>query len=341
MLAVSIAILVGGVSSAAVFGTYNPTWEGTSELRTIADGQGAEPVIIQNTTSYDVVNESATVGVILSPESQYTQSEATRIGQFIRSGGTLIIAEDFGDESNQLLSRIGVDARVDGRLLRDERFHDASPSMPVVSDTQESSYTEGVTQMTLNRGTSVRPNGADVLAYSSNYSYLDENRNGELDDSEVLEQRAVATVESLGSGEVVLISDPSIFINAMLERDGNRAFARNLMDAHETALFDLSHTAGVPPLVAVRLALQQSILLQSVIGVSLVVAISYWQNLLTAGRRLADQFSGGSPPDHETDTEVVEQFVAEQFPEWDRDRIRHVTKEIMSKQQQKGTDDRD
>ncbi|WP_436932808.1 DUF4350 domain-containing protein [Halosimplex halobium] len=339
-LTIGGAVLIGGVSSTSVFGAYNPAWDGTSEFRTVADDHDAEPVIIRNTTGYSASNANATVGVILSPETGYTQGEAARIEQFVRSGGTLLVAEDVGNHSNPLLARIGAEARVDGGLLRDERFYGASPSMPLVTALESSPYTEGADQLLFNRGTPVEPNGSEVLAYSSNYSYVDRNLNGELDDSEVLDRRPVATIESLGAGEVVVVGDPSIFINAMIDREDNRAFVGNLVGTHATVLLDLSHTAGVPPLVAVQLALQRSALLQIVTGIGLVLAVSYWRRLLAAGRRLVDSFGGASPPDRDPDTETVEQLVAEQFPEWDRERVRHVTEEIMSKQQQGSTDDR-
>ena len=52
------------------------------------------------------------------------------------------------------------------------------------------------------------------------------------------------------------MSDPSIAINAMLEREGNRAFVRSLFGGHESVILDYSHATGFPPLALAVLLLR-------------------------------------------------------------------------------------
>jgi hypothetical protein len=179
-----------------------------------------------------------------------------------------------------------------------------------------------------------------VLVHSSNYSYIDDNRNKQLDDDENLSRYPVATVEGLGAGEVVVIGDPSIFINAMLVKPDNQAFTRNLVRGHETVLLDFSHISGVPPLIAAQLALQRSPLLQIVCGLPLVFVVAYWQRIVSIFDGVLDQFRDRRPATSGPDQEVAERLVAEQFPEWDEERVRSITEEIMGEHQQEGTDGR-
>jgi len=336
---VVLALLVGGTASATVFGAYNPSWDGASELRATASAVETETVIAENASEYGATTPEETVGFILSPESQYTPADAARVETFVRNGGTLVVAEDFGTASNPLLASIGADTRVDGRLLRDERFYGESPEMPLIQQVNAHTYTEGVESLTLNRPTAVEPNGSTVLAISSNYTYADANLNGELDDSESLRQFPVATVESVGSGEVVVLGDPSLFINVMIDRSDNRAFVENLLETHETAIIDVSQVDAVPPLIAARLTLEESVPLQLVVGVILVVGISYWG----VGRELLStirQWLGPTaPPERPTQPKAIEQRIRARFPEWDEDRVQRVREEVIKRQQTKEDND--
>ena len=336
---VVLALLVGGTASAAVFGAYNPSWDGASELRATASATETETVIAGNTSEYPTAAPEEAVGFILSPESRYTPADAARVEAFVRSGGTLVVAEDFGTASNPLLASIGADARVDGRLLRDERFYGESPEMPTIQGLNEHTYTEGVEALTLNRPTAVEPNGSTVLATSSNYTYADANLNGELDDSESLRQFPVATVESVGSGEVVVLGDPSLFINVMIDRSDNRAFVENLLETHETAIIDVSQVDAVPPLVAARLTLQGSVPLQLVVGVLFVVGISYWGVSRELLSTICQWLGPTTPPERPTQPKAIEQRIRARFPEWDEDRVQRVREEVIKRQQTRKDND--
>lgn len=342
-LFVGVTLLVGGVSSTTVFGAYNPAWDGVSELRSVADSEEAETVVLQDTSRYDSTNESSTLSIVLSPGSNYTSREGARVERFVRNGGTLVVAEDVGSASNPLLEEVGADARVPGSLLRDERFNDDSPELPVANNVTNHTYTAGVERLTLNRGTSVEPNGAEVLINSSSYAYLDKNANGELDESEALEQRPVVTVESVGQGSVVVLGDPSIFINVMLDRPDNRPFARNLVGSHQTIVFDVSHVAALPPLIGGQLLLQRTPAVQLALGLTLVVLVSFWGWPVVAVERVREWVGSPALPrdgrESSPDRATVRQFVQTRYPEWDDERVQRVTEGIIRKQQKDQSDD--
>jgi len=341
-VALAVALVVTGVWATSVsnsaFGAYNPGWEGTSELRVEASDGSGQSSVAPRMDAYDGVSPDGTVAVVLSPDEAYTEAEASRLRRFVRRGGTLVVAEDFGPHSNALLRRIGASTRVDGRLVRDERHYARSPNLTVATDVTESPMTDGVDRLTLNHGTVLEPNGAPVLVETSPFAYVDANGNASLDASESMQQYPVVTVEQLGDGHAVVVGDPSFFINAMLDAPDNRRFVRALFAAHTTVLLDYSHSDRLPPLVAARLALQRSALLQSLAGLLLLGFV-----LLVSARRTgtrAHRPSGPAPP---PSRERLRRRVTNRSSDRDAERISSHVPGIITEETKRGdgnTDDR-
>jgi hypothetical protein len=264
-LAVALAVTGLWATSTAdpALSAYNPGWDGSSTLRGEIAPVGGSVVVGEGMSAYNTVTPAGTVAFVLSPDRRYTDDEAARLRAFVRRGGTLVVAEDFGPHTNPLLDRIGASTRVDGRPLRDGYSYYRSPSLAVATGVAESDLTTGVDRLTLNRGTALEPNGAQVLVESSPLAYVDANRNATLDRAESMGPHPVVTVEQVGEGRAVVVADPSVFINAMLERPGNRQFALALVTGAETVLLDYSHAETVPPLVRVALAIRQNPAIQA------------------------------------------------------------------------------
>ena len=212
---VLVVLVVGASVSTVSFGLYNSRWNGASALQEQAATVGTEADVVRDTDAYGGVPANETVAVVLSPSEPYTEAEAADVRRFVRRGGTLVVAEDVREHSNDLLAAVGADARVEGALLRDKQFNWRSSALPVATNVSNHSLVANVSQLTLNHGTAVRPNGATVLVSSSEFGFLDTNDNGDIDADERLGTYPVATVESVGQGRVVVVSDPSIAINAM------------------------------------------------------------------------------------------------------------------------------
>ncbi|QLH81346.1 DUF4350 domain-containing protein [Halosimplex pelagicum] len=342
----AIALLYGGLTSTTAFGAYNSAWDGASELRDLSNSQNAETALLQNTTTYADHSPNGSVAFVLSPDTEYTPREADRVERFVRRGGTLVVAEDFDAQSNALLDSIGAEARFDGALLRDERNHDTAPTLPLAENLTDHPYTATVDRLTLNRGTPVEPGNATVVATTSNYSYLDANLNSQLDDAETMQKYPVAAVESLGAGDVVAIGDPSIFINAMLQRPGNQAFASALVAAHDTTLVDVSHLDALPPLVRAQFALRSAPLLQITVGFGLVLLVTYLSEAAALTRNVRRRLTPDgrnpaldAPVDPETDREAVAAWVRERHPDWDAGRVRRVTDRVMARTSEGQHDD--
>lgn len=338
IVSLSMTVFVAAGTSSASLGAYNPAWDGTSEIRAGAESAGAETTIARNVSMYDRATPTRTVAIILSPTDPYDETDVSAVRTFVRTGGTLLVAEDYGQYSNDLLAAIGASARVDGTPLRDEQRAGPGPAFPRSTPTTNHTYTSGVDGLMLNHGSVVNPGDATPLMNSSAFSYLDTNRNQALDDSEVLRPRPVVTVESVGSGTVLVVSDPSVFLNSMLEHSDNAAFLQAIVGTHDHVLLDVSRSASPPPLVTLRLVLQQSGAIAFVTGCLSVLIL----NVLSGPLGVIDRVSSWrtdvvQPPD--LSSAEIAATIRARHPEWDEERIERVTDSLMAHRQKRNIDD--
>jgi len=338
-LALTIAItgVVAASTSQTAFSTYNAAWDGASDLRDVASDQGADPVVALNTTEYTEADPNGTIAVVLSPDEPYSQQDRDRLAAFVEQGGTLVVAEDFGPHSTPLLEAVGAETRFDGAPLRDEQEYYRSPALPVATNVSTQPETENVDQLTLNHGTSLAVNDSEttttVLVRSSEFAYLDTDRDGELDDNETLASRPVVVRESAGAGTVYVVSDPSIFINAMLERPGNAQFAANLFAGHEAAILDYSHVTGQPPLAVALLTLQKSPFWQVVVASVGIGAVVWGRRLRRLPGTVLDRL-GHEPPEArlalaDASPDEVVAYLQRRHPDWDEQRLRRVMRGVI------------
>lgn len=331
MVVTVVGLVLAASSSSAAFGSYNDAWDGASELREQAQAAGADSEIVRNTSRYASGASNGTLAVVLAPESDYGPRETDRLRSFVRNGGSLLVAEDFGSHANDLLDRVGAQARVTGQPLRDERYNYRSPALPIARNVSNATVMEGVDGLTLNHGSPVSPNRATVLASTSGVAYVDANRNGDLDDRDRVGTFPVATAESVGEGRVIVVGDPSLFINTMLDRSGNRAFVRSVFGAHEHVLLDYSHAGRLPPLSVALLVVRDAPLLQILLGAVGIGIIGLWTRRPAFLRRLTKRLTADDPAAREPGSAELSAFVRERHPEWDDERTERVIRGIMAR----------
>lgn len=335
--AVVVALVVAGSTSAVSFGVFNTNWDGTSQVSAVAEETNTRTTVARSVSDYPAAPSNDTLAVVLSPDEPYG-NEANTIRSYVRDGGTLLVAEDYGSGGNELLEAVGATARIDGRPLRDETRADPGPAFPEATVNSSHPTTTGVETLVLNHGSVVEPGNATVLANSSPFSYLDGNRNEALDESEVITSHPVVTTEQVGQGTVIVVSDPSIFLNAMLDRGDNRAFLKVLVEDRAHVVLDVSHTTALPPLVAARLALQDSAL-----GIVILGALSILAVLLATDSRRSLPWR--SSPDSDPTSgvamshEEIVRAVRERHEEWTDERIARVTDSLIQADDNDRTDD--
>lgn len=326
-----LLLVVAASITTAAFGVFNPFWEGASQLQQEADTAGSDAMVARSTGPYTQVTPNETVALVLSPDEAYSANDSRRIRTFVRQGGTLVVAEDFGTHSNSLLSDVGASARFNGSLLRDQRYNYRTSGLPIVTNVTNATVTAGVESLTLNHGTVVRPNGASVVARSSQFAYLDLNRNGAIDDTEHPESYPVVTVEPRGEGRIIAVSDPSLFINLMLERPGNNRFVRNLFGTHETVLLDYSHAASLPLLAVALIVLREFPLLQIGLGLAGLLLVRRYFHGSGLPSAVFERDEKPSPRSPTLSAEEIAEYLERQHSDWDGERIRRVTEEVITR----------
>lgn len=342
------ALVVAASTSGTAFGAYNPAWDGTSEMRTLADTH-SDSTLTLNTQPYRSTDSGESLAVILAPSEPYSSAELSTIREFVRTGGTLLVADNFGPSvnsppyGNTVLAAVGATSRFDGGLLRDEQNYYRSPALPVASNVSTHPYTDDVSALTLNYGTAVEPGRATSLVSTSSVAYLDRNQSGSLDETETVGRYTVAAVEPVGNGSVVAVGDPSIFINSMITQEGNMAFARALFTSHERVIIDYSAGGSTPPLAAIVLFVQTTPAIQALLAAGGVVVawlltsrpatfarpVQRIQALLPAAVTQPHSDSEAARGDTASPTEAeLLAYLKQQHPDWDEARLQRIVARI-------------
>ncbi len=176
--------------------------------------------------------------LIVGPSEPFSQEEVGAIADFLSGGGLVIVADEFGT-ANELLDTLGVGVRLNGSLLLDPLFRERSARLPKIFDAA-GLQANGSQAVAMNFATVIEGSAGDVLARSSAFSFLDLDADGEWDEGEPRGPFVVAAETRYGGGRIVLISDSSVLINAMVRLGGNLEFVRGLSE-NRTILLDTSH----------------------------------------------------------------------------------------------------
>lgn len=163
------------------------------------------------------INPEKTLLIIVGVEKDYNEYEIGEIKSFVRSGGRIIVADDygFGNTIAKALSTEKCSVDFSEKMLLTENFN-LNKSFPVVNaELKNSSYS-----ILTNEPTGLIVNGSFImLASSENNSYLDLNENGAVDIGESFSVPVVVEV-IVGEGVAVFISDPGIFTNEIWDMNG-------------------------------------------------------------------------------------------------------------------------
>ena len=122
--------------------------------------------------------------------------------------------------------------------------------MPRVTDLNAEIIETGVHVLMLNHATAlINTEATQVVASSSTASFLDMDENESWSHDEPKGHFPVAVTTQSGQGMVVIISDPSIIISSMVDRDDNYRFIEYFTGYNDEAkgvLIDRSHLSKTP-----------------------------------------------------------------------------------------------
>ncbi len=217
-----LLFLAGAVAYAHVtttaeeYSRYNVGWNGTS---------GFTAVEIRDLTD---LNPDVTL-LVLAPYRGFTAEDIGHLRAFLESGGRLLIADEEGN-ANHLLADLGSTMRVrPGNLSSLDRDH-ATSGLFRVSVVGDDALFAGVGTIRVNRPAAVE--GGEPLLETSPLTWDDVDGDGRPGSKEVFGAVAVCARE----GNLTVLGDPSLFINAMLPE--NPAFIENL----QPVLVDAAHS---------------------------------------------------------------------------------------------------
>lgn len=238
LLVLILTIVVWFFPSNEDFRTENPFWNGTKDISSITPASSL-------TSLSELTSAPQGVALILIPYLDFTPAELEELNSFVTKGGTLVLADDYGF-GNQALEYLGVKARFSGQVLIDPLFNYKNKWFPRIFHLTSSAVTANITSLVLNHATCLINIETDnILALSSAFSFLDLNGNQAWDEDEPTGPLPVISQHNLGSGQMILVSDPSIFINSMETIESNYNFIQNAATITTSELLiDQSH---LPP----------------------------------------------------------------------------------------------
>ena len=235
VLLAAALVLVGHLSTNNLeFSQYNGGWNGTSRFFTDLDRHRlveiSEPAqLISNSTN--------TTLLIIAPWRQPTDQELAGYRRFIERGNTIVLADDFGTGNailRELKSRISI---LPGNVSSLDRKY-ADPYTVVVYPSANDTLIDNIPSLLLNRPAPLR--GGTPIMQTSVMSWVDLNGDRKINNLEVLGAINVIASDNIGSGRIIVVSDPSIFINSMydIEQPNNQLFIHNLINGNEPVLLD-------------------------------------------------------------------------------------------------------
>lgn len=185
------------------FDPGSTAWNGLSGL---VEAAADADIRLDTPERLDVANLSPTDAIVLVHPDR--ELPVPSLSAFLRAGGRVVLADDFGG-GGEFLESFGI-ARVDP--YEPPRTIRGNPNLPVAHVVGRHPLTEGVDMTVANHAQTLRhPELTPLLAFD------DEGSQGLL---------LTGAVER---GRLVALSDSSVLINNMLQFEGNRQLATNLM----------------------------------------------------------------------------------------------------------------
>jgi len=233
------------------YSRYNVGWNGTSNLAAeeVRDLQG--------------LDAGATL-LVLAPDRPFTPEEVGTLRAFLDNGGRVLIADEEG-AANDLLADLGSAMRVrPGNLSSLDRGH-ADPGLFVGYAVGNASLFAGIETILLNHPAAVE--GGEPLLKTSVLTWDDADADSRPSGEEVFETAVICASE----GNLTVLGDPSLFINAMLAE--NPEFIDNL----QPVLIDATHsrTGTTNPIINTRVWIQETPPAAAALAILVVLPVVY------------------------------------------------------------------
>ncbi len=234
-LVITLSVVVWFFPSDDDFRTDNPFWNGTEDT-------AAEHAVLPLEAFSELPVPPDGSVLILIPYIELTPAELDQLNSFVSQGGILVLADDYGF-GNQILEYLELEVRFSGQPVLDPLFSLNNKWLPRVFHLTPTHITSNIKGLVLNHATCLTDASADsTLALSSSFSFLDLNDNEAWDEGEPTGPLPIIAHQNLVEGQIILISDPSIFINSMEVIEDNFNFIQSIAGITASRIFlDQSH----------------------------------------------------------------------------------------------------
>jgi len=226
-------------SQPAQLSAYSDHWNDISEMRGLVKEIGVTcRATLTGPTELVGLDPRSSVLVILGVERGYSSDEISSISSFVRSGGALLLADDFGHGGELVRAIAGDKVSLRSQHLRDIYFQ-KNPDFLRARLRAGNPLGLPVREVMLNRPAALEvqtsryaPYTYDpkVLVNASPHAWLDNNGNLVRDADEKEYAYPVAAMLLLdGTGPIIVASDPGLFVNDMIGY--NRFFVSSVLDS--------------------------------------------------------------------------------------------------------------
>lgn len=186
---------------------YDPSsqaWNGMASFVGLAEGMGFSVTAVTSLEWGEISADD-----ILFLVFPLKRVEPQKLAAFVQAGGNVVIADDFGD-GKEAMQSMGL-LRVEVEQAKASRFYEGRTYAPIANARGDHPLARDVGDVVTNHpAVMTRVDGATTIV--------------------ALDDGAIVVAGERGTGKFVAISDPSIFINRMLQFPGNVQLTSNLLN---------------------------------------------------------------------------------------------------------------
>ena len=234
LIVISEILVITGALTGTTPSSYEDEWYGYSGSVRLLEDNGYE--VSRMITSASLLMEEEepenTILLTLGPERPYSLTEIMSVRKFYSRGGKGILADDTGN-MNTLLRYYDVNI-VTGQVY--DEIYLKSPDFPKVDVTSLDFFTGTIV---MNKPASLNSKSGRVILNTTSSGWVDRNGNGirdvdndTVDETNGLKRLGLITDPSSEDegGNFVILSDPSLFSNGMLQAGDNEEFLLSLVE---------------------------------------------------------------------------------------------------------------
>lgn len=203
VLALATGTASGQPGELADYDPRSTAWNGMATFVGLAEGMGYEVTPV-STLEWGELGANDILFLVYPLQ----RVEPARLDAFVQAGGNVVVADDFG-ESKEALARLGL-LRAEVSAPKATKYQDGRVWAPIATAQSDHPIAREVDEVVTNHPAALKEieGATTVIGF---------------DDG------AVVVAGERGTGRFVAISDPSIFINRMLQYPGNVTLAANIL----------------------------------------------------------------------------------------------------------------